>query len=257
MPPAGRTAGSGDGVPEIYKVGSFSMGKSKRLSAEERLEAIRPIIEGLSSPCRESKITGIHHTTLRDWMRKYESDGLQGLENGKGWKQYSEEVKLNAVKDVLEKGISKRQTIKKYGISDSSVLTRWIKGYNGGNKLESTSTGRVGAIMNKGRKTTFEERIEITEFTIARNKDYKEAMEKYKVSYQQAYSWVKAYEKQGHEGLVDRRGKKPGKEESELSETEKLKLRVKQLEARHEFLEMQDAFAKKLMELEQRSGRFH
>lgn len=96
--------------------------------------------------------------------------------------------------------------------------------------------------------------MEITEFAVARNKDYQAAMEKYKVSYQQVYGWVKKYESKGAEGLKDGRGR--NKEPEELSEAEKLRLEIKRLKARNEFLEMQDAFGKKLKELEQRYGRF-
>ncbi|MDT2194721.1 hypothetical protein [Paenibacillus larvae] len=39
--------------------------------------------------------------------------------------------------------------------------------------------------MNKGRKTTFEERIEIAQYTIANDLDYQKSMEKYDVSYSQ------------------------------------------------------------------------
>lgn len=51
--------------------------------------------------------------------------------------------------------------------------------------------------MKQGRKTTFEERVEIVNFTIAHEKDYQAAMEKYGVSYQQVYSWVR--ERSGNE----------------------------------------------------------
>lgn len=36
--------------------------------------------------------------------------------------------------------------------------------------------------MKQGRKTTFEERIEIVNFTLAHDKDYQAAIEKYHVS---------------------------------------------------------------------------
>ncbi|MDT2241621.1 hypothetical protein P7H22_16425 [Paenibacillus larvae] len=45
--------------------------------------------------------------------------------------------------------------------------------------------------MNKGRKTTFEERIEIAQYTIANDLDYQKSMEKYDVSYSQVYAWVR------------------------------------------------------------------
>ena len=232
------------------------MEKYKRLSPSERMEYIRPIIEKKYSIHQIHKITGINASLLKDWVRKFNQDGIQGLENGKGWKQYTKELKQLAVNDVLLNKLSKSEVVRKYGISSRSVLTNWINSYNSEKELEATMTGRVGTIMTEGRKTTFEERIEITEFTIARNKDYKTAMEKYNVSYNQLYSWVQKYEKNGLDALQDRRGKKTNKEDSQLSELEKAKLEIKKLKTRNEFLEMQDAFGKKLKELEQRYGRF-
>ena len=107
--------------------------------------------------------------------------------------------------------------------------------------------------MTKGRKTTYEERVEMTQYCIARNKDYDSTMKKYKVSYQQIYLWVRKYEANGYDGLQDNRGKT--KIVSELSELEKKDLRIKELEVRNQFLEMRDAFGKKLTELELRYVR--
>ncbi|MGI6772006.1 MAG: helix-turn-helix domain-containing protein [Acutalibacteraceae bacterium] len=44
-------------------------------------------------------------------------------------------------------------------------------------------------------------------------KDYGKAVEKYHVSYQQIYNWVKKYEESGVNGLIDRRGKRKPLEE--------------------------------------------
>lgn len=151
--------------------------------------------------------------------------------------------------------MSKNSVIQKYEISDASALKRWINHHNSGKELTATSSGRVGATMGKGRSTTLKERIEIAEFTLARDKDYESAMEKFKVSYQQVYSWVNKYEKSGADGLLD--GRSRNKSVEELTETELLQLRIKELETRNEFLEMQGAFEKKLMELKQRYDHFH
>lgn len=86
--------------------------------------------------------------------------------------------------------------------------------------------------MKQGRKTTVEERVEIVNFTIAHEKDYQAAVEKYGISYQPVYSWVRKFEKDGSQGLLDRRGK--GLEsKSNLAEEEKLLLKIKQLEERN------------------------
>ena len=46
-----------------------------------------------------------------------------------------------------------------------------------------------------GRKTTYEERMEIVSFCIANADDCKLAADKFNVSYQQVYSWIKNIEK--------------------------------------------------------------
>lgn len=101
--------------------------------------------------------------------------------------------------------------------------------------------------MKKGRKTTLEERTEIVAFCIANGKDYGLAAEKYGISYQQIYSWVRKYETKGAEGLADRRGK--AKPEEELTEEDKLRMENKILQAKIKDMEMENAILKKLREL--------
>ncbi|MDT2276249.1 helix-turn-helix domain-containing protein [Paenibacillus larvae] len=124
-------------------------------------------------------------------------------------------------------------------------MTRWISKYTNGVEIKST---RKVSRMNKGRKTTFEERIEIAQYTIANDLDYQKSMEKYDVSYSQVYAWVRKYKSGGEEALKDNRGR--NKPAEELDDHERLKLRIKELEARNEYLEMENALAKSW----QRSG---
>lgn len=83
--------------------------------------------------------------------------------------------------------------------------------------------------------------------------NYKLAAEKYEVSYQRVYSWVRKYQK-GHDwtALKDNRGRNKGKEPT--NELERLRkrvreLEVRELEARDHEREVQIAFAKKLVEM--------
>ena len=73
-------------------------------------------------------------------------------------------------------------------------------------------------------------------------------MEKYGVSYQQIYAWVRKYEAKGVEGLTDRRGK--AKPEDELTEADRLRMENKILQAKIKDQEMEIAILKKLKELE-------
>ena len=75
--------------------------------------------------------------------------------------------------------------------------------------------------MTKGRKTSFEERVEIVQYCISHNRNYAETAVKYNVSYQQARSYTVKYEAGGVEALRDRRGRT--KPEEEMSELEKLR----------------------------------
>jgi transposase len=71
------------------------------------------------------------------------------------------------------------------------------------------------------------------------------------VSYAQVYGWIKKYDTGGAEALVDRRGRT--KPEDELSEEEKLKRRIQQMELENELLRADILFLKKLEEIERRS----
>ena len=102
--------------------------------------------------------------------------------------------------------------------------------------------------MAKGHKTTLEDRIEIASYCIANNKDYGKVIERYGVSYQQIYGWVRKYEENGIDGLVDRRGKR--KDEESMSEVERLRAQLKLKEAENLRLQMENELLKKLEALE-------
>jgi len=104
--------------------------------------------------------------------------------------------------------------------------------------------------MTKGRKTTQDERVEIVSFCIANGKDYSLTMEKFGVSYQQVYSWVRKYEEHGVDGLMDKRGKRKPLES--MSEVERLQAENKMLRAEIKRKEMENAVLKKLQEIERR-----
>jgi Transposase and inactivated derivatives len=81
----------------------------------------------------------------------------------------------------------------RYAISDTKVIRGWIQKYIGCEELKARGEGR-DIYMTKGRVTTLDERIEIVSYCIANGKDYNAVIEKYGVSYQQIYSWVRKYD---------------------------------------------------------------
>jgi transposase len=104
--------------------------------------------------------------------------------------------------------------------------------------------------MTKGRATTLEERIEIVTYCIEQGKDYGAAIERYRVSYQQIYSWVRKYEQSGVSGLADKRGKR--KKPEGMTEVERLRAENRLLQAENKRKEMEIALLKKLQEVERR-----
>lgn len=226
------------------------MSKRSKHTSIEKYHCILPVLKGEASTRHTAKKNGVSPYTIQKWVDKYNLHGVQGLKESKTWNRYSEELKYDAVQAVIFKKQSIIEVTKKFNISDESVLRKWLSKYNDGRKPYGTIGGSGKSTMNKGRKTTLEERIEITQFTIANGQDYQLAIDKYKVSYQQVYLWVKKYQENGESGLQDRRGHK--KKSEKLTENERLQLRIKELETRNQFLEMENDFAKKLQEIRSR-----
>lgn len=191
----------------------------------------------------------INYSTIHEWVSKYKQFGIKGLVTKKSNKNYSDEIKKQAITDFRNNNGSLREICIRYNISSHSILRKWIKQYNCGTICSSYRT-KGAVIMNSGRKTTYEERIEIVSFCIANADDYKLTADKFKVSYQQVYGWVKKYKKNGYSALVDRRGKH--KLSNDLSESARYSIQLKLLEAENKKLKMENDFLKKLKEIERR-----
>ena len=73
--------------------------------------------------------------------------------------------------------------------------------------------------MANSLKVNKEKKMEIVQYCIDHNHDYKGTAEFYGGNYAQIYNWVKKYESKGADGLQDRRGKR--KPEEQLTDLEK------------------------------------
>ncbi|WP_125710026.1 helix-turn-helix domain-containing protein [Companilactobacillus zhongbaensis] len=100
----------------------------------------------------------------------------------------------------------------------------------------------MAEFRRKARKFDFEQRVEIVEWVIQHDKDYRAAAEKFKASYQQVNNWTRKYLKDGVDGLKDRRGQNkpvdPNDEEQALKiERKKYKELSYHVEISNRFLE--------------------
>lgn len=219
-----------------------------KILKENKLDAVIKILDGKSSISSMAKKLQVSYTAVEIWIRIYQSIGVNAFDNTKN-QTYSVELKLQAVTEYLSGKGSLDTICKKFKIKSKSQLRRWISKYNDHEKLISYSGG-TGKIMEKGRKTTFEERIDIVKDYIESGTSYEEIAEKYGISYQQIYQWVRKYQEHGIDGLQDRRGKRKALEN--MTEIDRLRAELKMEQAKVKHLELENRVLKKLKEIERR-----
>ncbi len=227
--------------------GAYFMSRGK-VSPEEKIKAVKLYLNGKSSIRQMARMYGVYKSSIQAWVRNYESMGVEAF-NSKKNKQYTAEVKQEAVREYLSGRGSLPAVCKKYGIRSAKQLRDWLKVYSRHGTLKSSGTGR-SAFMTKSRETTFDERIEIVRYCIEHDDNYAETAEKYGISYQQARSYTLKYKERGVEALVDRRGKR--KDISEMTEEERLRAENKLLKAKLRRSEIEVLYLKKLKEIERR-----
>lgn len=219
-----------------------------KITAEDKIYYCEQYLAKKMTQGQIAKLANVKKSSVYKWIIKFESMGSAAFLK-KGNKKYSAELKLLAVNDYLAGADSMYGICRKYGIHSHAQLSRWILKYNNLEELKASGTGGY-TIMTKGRKTTFNERIEIVQYCIAHAHNYAETATKYQISYQQARSYTVKYKSGGIKALQDNRGKR--KAEDQMSELERLRAENKILKAEKEQVLMEMLFLKKLEEIERR-----
>ena len=88
----------------------------------------------------------------------------------------------------------------KYKILSIGTLRKWILKNNKGIILKDYKPMSEVYTM-KSRKVSYEERIEIVNYCISNNYDYKGTANKYFIPCAQVYTWVKKVKEKGYESL--------------------------------------------------------
>ena len=226
------------------------MSRKYKVPFEIKLKYVQEYLNGKKIASDICKELNISLDSFYIWVGKYNTNGVDGLRPIIQNTKYPDEIKNIAVEYYLSGKGSLLETCRKYNISSDSVLRRWIKRYNNSHKQLKSHSAKENKIMAKGRKTTYDEKIEIVAFCIENNLNYQLTSDKFKVSYQQVYTWVRKYKSYGQEALIDNRGK--SKPFDEMSESQKLIAQIKLLEAKNKRLEIENDFLKKLEEIERR-----
>ena len=223
------------------------MNTKNKYSAKERYHIIQEYKNGDSPKTSIAYKYNINRGTISEWLDKFSRLGIEGLTDCKAPVEYSKKVKENAIKEYLSGEHTLRFLAKKYGITDHSVLRKWVKKYNGHRKLNSV-TEMEGMDCSMSKRKSVEDKVKIVLFCIENGYNYELTAKTYQVSYQQVYQWVRKYNSGNKDALKDGRGRK--KSEEELTATEKAKLEMEKIKRENEKLRAENAFLKKLKALE-------
>ena len=220
---------------------------ARHRSFEEKISIIEYYLKHGSQQDTQKKFN-VSIQSLKDWMRLYQEKGPEALRHEPKHQTYTKAFKSMVVEEYLNQSITYRSLAIKYNIRAYSTVKKWVKAYTEGKRVKSTFGGKP--LMVKSRQTTYQERLDIAQYYEANEVSIRELSELFDVTYQQAYQYVKKYEAAGKYGLEDRRGKR--KPEDALSEVDQLKRALEQERRQRRKVEVENAFLKKLEELERR-----
>ncbi|OBZ32227.1 helix-turn-helix domain-containing protein, partial [Megasphaera sp. DISK 18] len=180
--------------------------RKTKICAQEKLHTVKNILHGTESIRAAAQRLSVAPSAVRAWICSYKGNGIDAFSHT-GNKHYSHECKVQAVTAYLNQEGSLFAICQRFGLRSSTQLRTWIKLYNSHEELKASGTGGF-SIMTKGRKTTFDERVEMVQYCIAHDHNYAETAVKYGISYQQARSYTLKYEAGGLDALQDNRGKR-------------------------------------------------
>ena len=229
--------------------------RQRKLTDQQRLDAVTAYLVGAGNYQAVAEQFNISARTLRDFVALYQHHGPDALKCSETNNHYPVDLKRQAVAEYQAGHGSQRDICFKYKIRSRTLLRDWIRQYGDTAPPETAkASGRTAGSQDHAasRKTSFDERINIVCHCLANNKDYALSAGVYKVSYKQVYSWVRKYEAQGLDGLLDKRGRQPNL--AAMTPLERAEYENKLLQAKIAHLETEVLALKKLRDLERRWG---
>lgn len=221
------------------------MSRRERFTPYEKEQACLDYINDNRSSAEICNCLHISTRTIQDWAAIYKKHGILGLTKKIKNRSYSKEFKMELVKKYISGEASSVDLAHQYDIS-SGLLRNWIRMYNANIELKDYNPKQEVYMAKARRKTTIDERKEIVNYCIEHNRNYKETAALYNVSYSQVYSWMKKYDSDGEEGLIDKRGHH--KLDDEIDELERLRRENVRLKRQLEEKDMTVELLKKVKE---------
>ncbi len=105
------------------------MDRQTKLTKEIKVEIVQRYLHG-ESPSQLSRIYSFEVSSLRDWVKKYQENGIAGLTNPSKNQSYTREFKKQVVEAYLSGTGSELDLALRYGVPSRRTVSSWIKQYN-------------------------------------------------------------------------------------------------------------------------------
>lgn len=139
---------------------------SKKYSSAFKKQVVLEYLEGNLGFESLAKKHGLSdHQQIREWLRKYQTDGAKGLDRAMSYKKYTPEFKHRVLTHREQHELSYSETATFFGISNSSTVAGWQHQYNKYGILGIEKAPRGNAMKERTPKTseplTVQEREEL------------------------------------------------------------------------------------------------
>lgn len=176
----------------------------KDIPIEEKVRIVEAFQAGKLRAAQACAEAGIGQTTLKRWASLYKTQGIDGLLPAPGQRHFSNEMKMAAVQDYLQGGLTYNEICERYKLRSCHQIWSWVKIYKDKGEFREPKPKVSG--FTKRRKVGFEERVAIAKACIEAGNDYGGTALKYQVAYAQVLEWTGKYRAGGEEALRDHRG---------------------------------------------------
>ena len=230
------------------------MGRKSKYTKETKIKAIKEYNKGIKSLSEICNELDCNKGNFLDWFNMFNVHGESVFDDKKSNNTYTKDFKEKVIKEYLSGKGSLRDIQVKHKILSTATLRKWILKYNNG--IIITDYKPMSEVYTmKSRKVSYEERIEIVNYCMSNDYDYKSTANKYNVPYSQVYTWVKKVKENGYESLkLQKKGPKPRcLVESKTSE-ELLELENERLKRENERLQLELEVLKKKHRLQKRAS---
>lgn len=124
-----------------------------KYSNEFKLKVVKYYLQGHGEKLT-AKAFCVDHATVRKWVSRYILHGEDGINRRSGITVYPVDFKLNAIRMVINKGLSQKETCARLNLPTDSILTQWLRQYRqyGIDGLKAKPKGRKSVKKPKQAK---------------------------------------------------------------------------------------------------------